>query len=164
MELNFTTNKRGERILQINDAQIKYCNFAGAESRYNRAGERNFALIVPNEDIKDALLDDVNEFGAAWNVKIKQREEGEDPDMYMNIKVKFTSFGPNIYLKSGNAAPVRLNEESVACLDNMDIASVDLDIRAYDDTINGRGFRSAYLQSIYVVQDFSRDRFASRFE
>ena len=83
--------------------------------------------------------------------------------MYMNVKVKFTAFGPNVYLKSGNAEPVRLDEESIECLDQMDIASVDLDIRAYDDEINGRGFRSAYLQSIYVVQDFSRDRFASRF-
>lgn len=162
MELTFTNSKRGERILQINDAQIKYRNFAGVGDRFNREGDRNFALIIPNEDIKDALLDDVNEFGAAWNVKIKQREEGDDPDMYMNIKVKFTQFGPNIYLKAGDADPVRLDEDSVECLDQIDIASVDLDIRAYDDEINGRGFRSAYLQSIYVVQDFSRDRFAAR--
>lgn len=162
MELNFTTTNRGERILQINDAQIKYRNFTGVGDRYNREGDRNFALIISSEEIKDALLDDVNEYGAAWNVKIKQREEGDDPDMYMNVKVKFTAFGPNIYLKSGDAAPVRLDEDSVECLDHIDIASVDLDIRAYDDQINGRGFRSAYLQSIYVVQDFSRDRFAAR--
>jgi hypothetical protein len=164
MELTFTTTKRGERILQINDARITYKNFTGAGDRFNREGDRNFALIIPSEEIKDALINDVNEYGAAWNVKIKPpREDGDDPFMYMNVKVKFTAFGPNVYLKSGNAEPVRLDEESIECLDQMDIASVDLDIRAYDDEINGRGFRSAYLQSIYVVQDFSRDRFASRF-
>ena len=164
MELTFTTTKRGERILQINDAKITYKNFTGAGDGFNRAGDRNFALIIPSEDIKDALINDVNEYGAAWNVKIKPpREDGDDPFMYMNVKVKFTAFGPNVYLKSGNAEPIRLDEESIKCLDQMDIASVDLDIRAYDDEINGRGFRSAYLQSIYVVQDFSRDRFASRF-
>lgn len=161
MELTFTTNKYGERLLQINDAQIKWPNFEGRADRYNREGDRNFALIIPNEDIKDALLEDVNEFGAAWNVKIKG-EEGEEPFMYMAVKVKFTAYGPNIYLKSGDADPVRLDEDSVKCLDQIDIESVDLDIRAYDDEINGRGFRSAYLQSIYVVQDFSRDRFAAR--
>ncbi len=169
MELNFVgVEKRGgeiERILQINDAAICYRNFAGAGDRYNREGDRNFALIIPSEDIKDALLADTNKYGASWNVKVKSpREEGDDPFMYMNVKVKFTAFGPNVYLKSGNADPVRLDEESIACLDQIDIASVDLDIRAYDDEINGRGFRSAYLQSIYVVQRFSRDRFASRFE
>lgn len=162
MELTFTNSKRGERILQINDAAITYKNFAGVGDRFNREGDRNFALIIPSEEIKDALLEDVNEFGAAWNVKIKQKEEYEDPFMYMNVKVKFTAYGPNIYLKSGDADPVRLDEDTVECLDQIDIASVDLDIRAYDDEINGRGFRSAYLQSIYVVQDFSRDRFASR--
>lgn len=169
MEINFVgIEKRGgkiERILQINDASICYRNFAGAGDRYNREGDRNFALIIPSEDIKEALTADTNEYGASWNVKIKPpREDGDDPFMYMNVKVKFTDFGPNVYLKSGDADPVRLDEESVACLDNMDIESVDLDIRAYDDTINGRGFRSAYLQSIYVVQRFSRDRFASRFK
>lgn len=161
MELTFTTSNRGERILQINDAHICYRNFAGVGDRFNREGDRNFALIIPNDDIKDALIEDVNEYGAAWNVKIKG-EEGEEPFMYMAVKVKFTAYGPNIYLKSGDADPVRLDEDSVKCLDQIDIESVDLDIRAYDDEINGRGFRSAYLQSIYVVQDFSRDRFASR--
>lgn len=162
MELTFTTNKYGERLLQINDAQIKWPNFEGRADRYNREGDRNFALIIPNEDIKDALLEDVNEFGAAWNVKVKQREDDDDLDMYMNVKVKFTAYGPNIYLKSGDADPVRLDADDVKCLDQIDIESVDLDIRAYDNEVNGRGFRSAYLQSIYVVQDFSRDRFAAR--
>lgn len=163
MELTFTNSNRGERILQINDANICYKNFAGVGDRFNREGDRNFALIIPTEDIKDALLDDVNEYGAAWNVKIKPpREDGDEPFMYMNVKVKFTAYGPNVYLKSGNATPVRLDEDSIECLDQIDIASVDLDIRAYDDAINGRGFRSAYLQSIYVVQDLSRDRFAAR--
>ena len=46
-------------------------------------------------------------------------------------------------------------------LDDIDILSVDLDIRPYDNEINGKPFRSAYLQSIFVTQEV--DRFASRF-
>jgi hypothetical protein len=163
MELNFTNSRRGERILQINDARIIWPNFAGKGDKFNREGDRNFTLVIPTEEMAEALRDDVNEYGVGWNVKIKPpREDGDDPFMHMAVKVKFTAFGPNVYLKSGNAEAIKLDEDSIECLDQIDIESVDLDIRAYDDTINGRGFRSAYLQSMYVVQDFHSDRFANR--
>ena len=163
MHLEFTTGRRDERILQINDASLIYRNFRGEGDKYNREGDRNFAIIIPSEEIKEALTADVNEHGAGWNVKIKPpHEDGDEPFMYMNVKVKFTAFGPNVYLKSGDADPVQLKEDTIAVLDDIDIASVDLDIRAYDDVVGGRAFRAAYLQSIYVVQDLAYDRFASR--
>ena len=43
--------------------------------------------------------------------------------------------------------------------DVIDILSVDLDIRPYDWEVNGRTGRTAYLQSMKVVQDI--DRFAA---
>lgn len=163
MELTFTTSRRGERILQINDARIIFRNFSGAGDKFNREGDRNFSLLIPTQEIADALMNDLNDYNAGWNVKVKPpREDGDDPFMHMPVKVKFTAFGPNVYLKSGDADPVKLDEDTIDCLDQIDIASVDLDIRAYDDTINGRGFRSAYLLSMYVVQDFHSDRFANR--
>ena len=82
--------------------------------------------------------------------------------MTLKVKVKFTDFGPNVYLKSGNNT-IRLDEESIACLDNMYLERIDLDIRPYDDEINGKPFRAAYLHSMHVVQGVT-DRFASRFE
>ena len=46
-------------------------------------------------------------------------------------------------------------------LDNIDILSVDLDIRPFDWDVNGKTGRTAYLQSICVTQDV--DRFEQRF-
>ena len=148
-------------ILQIDDARITFRNFSGIGSKFNREGDRSFALVIDNQEIADALLADTNEFGAAWNVKIRHQDE-DTPFMYMNVKVKFNGRGPAIYLKTGDVMN-KLDESNVSMLDKIDIASVDLDIRPYDDEFNGRGFRSAYLQSMCVTQDLLTDRFANRF-
>ena len=55
----------------------------------------------------------------------------------------------------------KLDEESIGCLDNIDIESVSMDIRPYDWEVNGRTGRTAYLQSMEVVQRI--DRFAARY-
>ena len=142
-------------IIQIDDARIIYRNFSGAPSKFNREGDRNFSLVIPDQDIADRLIED------GWNVKIKApREEGDTPFMHLPVKIKFNDRGPNVYLKSGNAVN-RLTEETVGMIDNIDIACVDLDIRPYDWTYNGKEGRTAYLHSMQVVQDV--DRFAARF-
>ena len=155
--MNLTFAPRG--ILQIDDARIIYRNFAGAASKFNREGDRNFSIVIPDQEMADAL---VNE---GWNVKIKApREDGDVPFMTLPVKVKFNDRGPNVYLQTGNRMN-RLDEDSIACLDQIDIVSVDLDVRPYDwvlyeGTKDEKRGRSAYLQSIKVVQDV--DRFASR--
>ena len=142
-------------ILQIDDARIIYRNFSGEASQFNRAGDRNFSILIDTEEAKDAL---VNE---GWNVKIKPaREEGDMPFMHLPVKVKFNDRGPAVYLKSGGNMR-KLDESTVGLLDNVDILSVDLDIRPYDWDVNGKSGRTAYLQSICVTQDV--DRFAQRF-
>jgi hypothetical protein len=143
-------------ILQIDDARIIFRNFAGAGSKFNREGDRNFALVIPDQETADALIEE------GWNVKIRDpREEGEEPFMFMPVKIKFNDRGPIAYLKSGAADPVQLDEESIACLDDVDILSVDLDIRPYDWEVNGKTGRTAYLQSICVTQQV--DRFKERY-
>lgn len=142
-------------ILQIDDARIIYRNFSGVGSKYNREGDRNFALVIPNEEIKDALVQE------GWNVKIKApREEGDTPFMILPVKIKFNDRGPHVYLKSGQALN-KLDEETVGCLDDIDISSVDLDLRPFDWDVNGKTGRTAYLQSIHVTQNI--DRFAARY-
>ena len=151
--MHITFAPRG--ILQIDDARIIYRNFAGAGSKYNREGDRNFAVIIPEKEMADALI------AEGWNVKVKPpRDEDEDPFMFLPIKVKFNDRGPNAYLQTGNKMN-RLDEESIACLDDVDIISVDMDVRPYDWEVNGKAGRTAYLQSIKVIQEI--DRFAARY-
>ena len=144
-----------KEILQIDDARILYRNFAGVGGKYNREGDRNFAVVIPDEELADELVE------KGWNVKIKPaRDEGDIPFMYLPVKVKFNDRGPAVYLQTGNKCN-KLDEASIDCLDNVDIMGVDLDIRPYDWVVNGKEGRTAYLQSIKVVQEI--DRFAAQF-
>ena len=139
-------------ILQIDDARIIYRNFAGRGDKYNREGDRNFAVLIPDEEIADELT------RRGWNVKVKPpREEGDTPFMHLPVKVKFNDRGPSVYLRTGRVQN-RLEEEDIGRLDRIDIIGVDLDIRPYDWEVNGKTGRTAYLQSICVTQDV--DRFA----
>lgn len=163
MELSFGPNG----TLIVDDARIaggSYRNFEGRASKFNREGDRSFALILPNQEIVDMLVADVNEYGNAWNVKIRApKEEGDEPFMFLPVKVKFNEWGPKVYLKSGESV-IQLDEETVGMLDDIDISSVDMEIAPSDGMVNGKGYRAAYLRSIWVTQYIRNDdRFASRF-
>lgn len=141
-------------ILQIDDARIVYRNFAGVGGKFNREGDRNFSLVIPDEELRDRLLKD------GWNVKSKPGREDDDGDfMTLPVKVKFNDRGPNVYLRSGTRT-TKLDEDTIELLDDVDILSVSLDIRPYDWEVNGKTGRTAYLQSIEVTQML--DRFAER--
>jgi hypothetical protein len=150
--MQITVAPRG--ILQIDDARLVFKNFSGRADKFNREGDRNFAIIIPDENTANELIN------LGWNVKIKPpRDVDDDPFMYLSVKIKFNDRGPNVYLVTGRNQN-RLDEESISCLDNVYMSSVDLDIRPYDWEINGKTGRTAYLQSMRVVQDVT-DRFAN---
>ena len=151
MEITFAP----KGIMQIDDARIIFKNFEGRGDKFNREGDRNFSLLIEDPDTAEAMKRE------GWNVKIKEgRDSDEGPFMRLPVKVKFTDYGPTVYLNSaGNV--VKLNEESIACLDNVEIETVNMDIRPYDWEVNGRTGRTAYLQSMEVIQRI--DRFAARY-
>ena len=154
--MNLTFAPRG--VLQMDDVRLVFRNFKGEGSQYNRAGERNFAVVIETEDQFNALLEDVNKYGDSWNVKKKPpREEGDVPFMYLPVKIKFNESGPSVYMISGKAK-TRLTEASIAVLDDIEILTVNLDIRPYDGEVNGKTYRAAYVKAIEVVQEV--DRFA----
>ena len=158
MKIEFAPND----ILQINDARIIYRNFSGAPSKFNREGDRDFSVVIPEQDMADALME------RGWNVKIKPpRDEDDAPLMYLKVKVKFTEFGPNVYLDTKGKRN-KLDEETIGMIDDIYIIpdGVSLDIRPYDWEINVKTGRTAYLKNMRVIQDVNRglDRFAAEYE
>jgi len=158
-------------ILQIDNARIIFRNFRGEGGQYNKEGERNFSLQITDgtidgrkvtaEEMANELMNDLNRFGVGWNVKIKApREEGEAPRINLPVKVKFNERGPQIYVESG-ASHRKLTEDTVAMIDDIDIANVNLDIAPSDKEVNGTPYRTAYLRSMKVIQNI--DRFSAEY-
>lgn len=151
MKLSFGPRDR----LIVDDARIMFPNFEGREEKYNRKGDRNFLLVIPTEEMAQALME------RGWNVSIRdKRDEGGDLFMSLKVKVKFNDRGPTIYMNTNGRVNI-LDEESAGMIDNIDIATVAMDIRPYDWEVSGKCGRTAYLERMDVVQEM--DRFAARY-
>ena len=153
MELRFAPNGH----LEIDDARLIFKNFSGVGTKYNREGARNFAVVIPTEEMADALVADKNKFGIGWNVTVKDSPNAGDPP-YMHLKVKI---GRNavVWLITGDKRR-QLKGDELGRLDRIRMANVDLDIRPYDDEGVSGPFRAAYLYAMEVTQDL--DRFTAR--
>lgn len=130
--------------------RIIFRNFAGKEGQYNREGDRNFGVILPDE-VAEAMAAD------GWNVKyLKPRtdsdEEGEEetPQPWLSVSVNFKGRPPRVVMITSRGR-TNLGEDSVELLDWADIRNVDLIVRPYEWNVNGRSGVKAYLQSIYVT-------------
>jgi hypothetical protein len=138
--------KREEKTAVLENVSLTYRNFAGKEGMYNKAGARNFAVIL-TPDMAEAMLRD------GWVVKTRPaRVEGDDEQHYISVTVKFSQGGrpPRVVLISSKGRTT-LDEADLEVLDWVDIQTVDLIIRPYEWEINGRTGTRAYLKSIYVT-------------
>lgn len=139
----------------LEGVRLVFRNFAGKEGKYNREGDRNFGVIIPDQQVAEAMLRD------GWNVKyLKPREnddEGEETDEptetpWLSVKVGYgKGRPPQIYLVTqGGRKRTLLDESTVSELDWADITDTDLIVRPYNYDVNGRQGISAYVQSMYV--------------
>lgn len=136
-------------------------NFRGEGSRYNRAGDRNFIMVLPNADVERC-----KEMGL--NVKqFKAREDVDgEPDHYVKVAVKYrnirgekTKMQPDIFtITSGGRKP--LVEDTVAVLDQAQLDGVDVIVRMHHwELETGATGTSLYCEKLaarLVEDDFDR--------
>lgn len=79
------------KTFMIEDARLVFRNFSGKEGQYNREGDRNFAVIVPDDVAQDMLKD-------GWNIRyLAAREEGDADTPYIQVAVNFNNRPQNCY-------------------------------------------------------------------
>lgn len=128
----------------LEDAHIMFRNFEGKEGQFNSLGDRNFAVILP-QDLADQLAAD------GWNIKVLEpKEEGDEPVPYVGVTVRFDIRPPKI-VQITSSGRTQLTEELVGTLDWADIRTCDLMCRGYDWEFAGKTGTKAYLQTMFVT-------------
>lgn len=149
----------------LEGVRLVYKNFAGAEGKYNRAGDRNFSVVLNDEQAEEFKK-------AGWNVKSKPpREDGDLWFHHLPVAVSFKGRPPRLVLvtkvldrNSGEyvKARVPLGEEECEMFDYVDAQEIDIILRPYRWNVSGNTGTKAYLHAIYVT--LNQDRLELKYE
>lgn len=144
----FRENPRtGRDNVVIEDAHLIWKNFSGEETQFNRAGNRNFNVIIDDIDFAEELE------RKGWNVKEKEaRDEGDDPYFTLACAVSYKIRPPKIMTYTGHSK-AELNEDTVGMLDYADIINVDLELNGSHWEVNGKTGIKAYVNELRVTID-----------
>lgn len=150
------------RLISIENTRFIFItNFAGDPERDTFGSDaRKVNIVIPDHDQAMDLMD------AGLNVKRTKPKPGEEEDFiptyFVAANVNYdTKWPPKIYLVSGDAEPLLLDEESVKILDDCYVLNVNATLNIYHNKLTGR--KSLYVRTMYVEQDIEDDPFAHRY-
>lgn len=130
--------------INIANAKIRFRNFTGEPTKYNKAGGKRTFSVVLEPDQAEKLIAD------GWNVKTWEPDGSDEPVYHLPVEASYKLYPPKIFMISGNKKTL-LTEETIAALQYAEYSNVDLVIRPYSWEVQGKSGVKAYLKSMYVT-------------
>lgn len=150
---------RTNLVIVENGKFIFDTNFAG-DPKKDRFGsdERKANLVIPDIGLARELIDD------GFNVRLTKprvgEEEGFVPRYFVKVKLNYKStWPPKVYLVTDEDKSVLLDEESVACLDDIWVDRVNAVLNRYE----GPNGKSLYVKSMEVYQKVDDDPISAKY-
>jgi len=140
-----TEPRRVEGTITIEDARIIFKNFEGRESQYNRAGSKNFCVVL-DEDMAGQLIRD----GWTGVRQLKERPDGTAGDWVMQVTVSYKNKPARVIMITSKGR-TELDEDTVDLLDDLDIKMADMIISPYNWNVRGETGVSAYLRKAFIT-------------
>lgn len=140
--------------LEIENANIIFRNFSGEENQFNRRGNRNFSILLSEEDALNLAND-------GWNVKTYKANDDAEILYHLPVKVSYAKVPPCVWLITKQKRKTLLNERTIGSLDYADILTADIIIRPYNWDVSGKTGVKAYLKTAYIT--IQEDRFAAKY-
>ena len=155
--------RKRRNLIHIENTNFIFAtNFSGDPERDTFGSDaRKANIIIPSYEQAMELME------AGVNVKATKPRPDEDesefvPTYYAAVRVSYDSdWPPKIYLVSGDAEPVLLNEDTVNTIDRCYVLNVNATLNPYTNERTGR--TSLYVRTMYVEQDIEDDPFAHRY-
>lgn len=151
-----------KKLIAIENTKFIFkTNFSGDPERDSYGNDsRKANIIIPTE----AQALELKEEG--FNVKQTAPKDPDDenyiPRYFVQVSANYASdWPPQIWLVSGNAAPVLLDETSVGIIDKVYVTNVNIVLNPYLNQKTKKN--SLYIKTMYVEQDVESDPFASRY-
>lgn len=143
--------RQNNRDFTLEKVQIRLRNFEGKAGMYNAEGQRNFIVILPDDQQGiDALLD------AGIPVKqFKPREDDEPgtiPPSFIKVKVNIDNdpMPRFVTVTDGGKTTLPANQETMIVLDWADIIEADVILNPYNwELSDGKTGVSVYLKAGY---------------
>lgn len=135
-------NNRDESVT-LKDAHILFRNFQGRAAQYNTEGNRNFHVVLTEEQAKDLKARN-------WRVKqMKPREDGEEGDYHLKVTVNYKTGRPPRVVLISSQGRTELGPDEVGMLDVADIRSADMVLNGWYSDMAGGGY-GAFLKTMFV--------------
>jgi len=128
--------------------RIIFRNFRGEEGKYNKEGDRNFAVVI-DEEMAEILTRD------GWPVKKLDPREGYEEDgvtWYLPVAIRFDVFPPRVMLITSTTR-TQIHEKNVSQLDWITMTNVDLIVRPHFWDIGGKSGIKAYVKTMYITME-----------